>query len=758
MGFDINDFKKTFIEKVEKMVNGEKSEFNNGKVDPHERSIFTQELNKAIQNGEISEADAKAIFGLELSETKPAAARRASGGDGGDGGDGGNGDGGVGNGINIFVNNSVNINIAINISTEIQNNITNNLNCGCGGPGGADIDALVDILKQLLGEGGSIQEFILFIFNQFSEKLGLDLGNIQELLKQILSKLDSQEQTINKLNEYLVELMKQNYNALTMMGLKMDTLIEIVQKGDADNLEILGKIYTAIMELTGQFNDFTEMEKKQFNQIMEMLKNGNVNLEEVLALIRTLNITPGEGGSIDNSILQKILDAIQEGNKQILNALTKIDSDFSKYGDDIKAQLLEIINKIGLGGGNGGDVTVNVDLSQVLDMLKAILEKLDSIDKNTADTKELSEKMLASFAKLIEIGTTNNELQEKTNKLIEQLTTYIKSISFSGGGEGGTVVIDIQAIIDAINANGENIANKIDGLAKLIETLNSNVIQGNEDNKAMGEKILAAIAKLGVDLAGKVNEILEKLDPAKLDVLIDLLSKLDEHNTEQNKAILDAIAALGVEAGDILDAIKNLNIEVNVEGGGATDLSSVIAAINANGADLSAKLSDIFSLLKTLNGNVVQGNIDNSNFAQLILDAIVNVGNIISSQTGEPLSLDEIIAILKEILEAIKNHEVIITINSDGTINCEGGSVNEGENNDWNNVLNARSRAPQNNTNGIGSVTTSQADAQQGAKKVLLNGQYGGLKGTFLVKDNGDGTVDVFNLGGQLVRNNVPKE
>ena len=747
MGFDINNFKKAFIEKVEKMVNGENSEFNNGKIDPHERSIFTQELNKAVQNGEISEADAKAIFGLELSSPGATGARRAPGGDdGNDGGEGGEG-GVVANGINIFVNNSVNINIDINISTTIQNNITNNLNCGCGGPGGADVDALVEILKELLGEGGSIQEFILFIFNQFSEKLGLDLGNIQELLSQILSKLDSQEQTISKLNEYLVALMQQNYDALVMMGLKMDKLIEIVKQGDANNLEILGKIYTAILNLTNKFTDFTEVEKQQFNQIMDMLKSGNINLEEVLALLHTISINPGGGGSFDNTILQKILDAIQEGNKQILNALTKIDSDFNKYGDDIRAQLLQILNALALGGGSG-DVTVNVDLTKVLDMLKAILDKLDAIEKNTSENNELSAQMLESLAKLIQIGTTNNELQEKTNKLIEQLTVYIQSITIGGGG-GGTVVVDIQSIIDAINANGENIANKIDGLAKLIEILNSNVIQGNEDNKAMGEKILAAIAKLGIDLSGKISEIIENLDPAKLDVLIDLLNKMDQHNTEQNQAILNAIANLGAGSAEILEAIKNLDIQIS--GGSGTDMTAVIDAINANGADLSSKLSDIFALLKTLNGNVVEGNTTNQNIAQRILDAIINVGNIISSSTGQPFSLDEIIAILYQILDAIKNHEVHITIDIDGNIHCDGdGSVNEGENNDWNNVLNARAYAPTGIDN-VGSDESSSGGVTINGRTVKP-GKYSGKDlglgaGVYMVKNG-----KVYDMAGKEVR------
>ena len=886
MGFDI----KGFISKVEQFVNEGKADRQgktDGKIDAFEKaSLFNNkellsELKNACEEDQSVQQQVQDDLGISLSSIKTRIeelnnARRASRAGGNNGGDGdGNGTGGynvTGSFVN-FINAPTNINITINISTEIKNEINNNLNCGCDGPGGADIDALVDILVKLLGDGGTVQEFILYIFQQFSTQLGLDLGNIQDLLKQVLEKLDQQEQTINKLTEYLIESMKKNYNALVSMGLKMDALIEIVQQGNADNLDILGKIYTAIMDLTGKFQDFTEVEKNQFNAIMDMLKQGNVNLEQVLALLNAIKNDTSE----NNEISQNILNAIKEGNTKILEALTKIDTDFNQFGDDIKAKLTEILNSIIVGGGGGGDVTINVDLNEVLDMLKAMLEKLNSIDNNTAENKEISKQILDAVKQLIDIGNTNNELQTQTNELIKQLTTFIKSIQFGGGGEGGTVVIDIQAIIDAINNNGADISSKLNELIMLMTTINGNIVQGNEDNIQMGEKILAAIAKLGTDIIGSLNVIIQNMggdsekldkllaflekmdannkervdklldaiakltitgggggdvtinvdvsaiidainnaggdlnskmddiikllntindnvvqgnedakklaqdiidainklgfdvagslatiiakmdgDAAKMEELLEFLKTMDANNAERNKAILDAIANLGV---DVIKALNDLDIKVTVEGGGEgapTDLTAVIDAINNNGADISSKLNDIFMLLTTLNGNVVQGNTDNMTIAQRILDAIVNIGTIQDSG-GNTLSLDEVIDLLKQILEAIKNHEVTITIDGDGTCHCHCGddSTHEGENNDWGNVLNARARAAA--VTGIQTVSTSQADAKQNAKKVVLNGQYG-LKGPHVVKDNGDGTVDVYNMGGQLVRNHVPKE
>lgn len=952
MGFDIQGF----IAKVEKFVNEGKTDRQgktDGKFDSYEKaSLFNNrellnELGTACEEDLSVQQQVQNDLGISLSSIKSriqelttagAKSTRSAGGD-----NGGNGD--TAGGINIFINNSVNINVEINISTEIKNEINNNLSCGCGGPGGADVDALVDILKKLLGDGGSVQEFILYIFNQFSEKLGLDMGNIQELLKQILSKLDSQEQTINKMNDYLVELMKQNYNALAMMGLKMDTLIEIVQKGNVDNIEILGKIYTAIMDLTGQFSNFTQVEQNQFNQIMDMLKNGNVNLEQVLALLNAIKNDTSE----NNKISQNILKAIVEGKKEVLNALTKIDADFNQFGDDIQNQLVQILAAIlNNPGGSGG--TVNVDLTEVLNVLKAMLDKLDSIDQNTAENKEISKKILeaiekfgvsiadklaviidgigndstkldklmaflakmdennkervnklldaiaklsviggsgggdvnvtfdvdaiidainkaggdmnakmdeiiellnkinnnvvsgneqskklaeeimetikklgfdvagslnviienmdgdsakmeellaflktmdannaernkaileaiaklgldvaGSFTKLIDIGNKNNELQEETNNLIKELTTFIKNIQFSGGN-GGTVVIDINAIVDAINTNGADIKQEIGDLKELIKTLNKNVVQGNEDNKKLLQDILAEIKKLGADVSVSLNTIIQQMngDSAKMEELLAFLKTMDANNETRNKAILEAIAKLGV---DVIEALNNLDVQVTVEGGGSggpVDLSTVIDAINSVGGDINKTLGEIFDLLKTLNGNVVQGNIDNKQMAQLILNALANIENAVKAN-GDKLNLDEVMAILHDILDAIKNHEVTITVEGDGSCHChchqgDGDSdsdgdgddtTHEGEQQDWNSVLGARASAMMwDDTTGVNKVKNNNDNSQGG---VTVNGRYlkpgkytgpaiGLGTGVYIVKDG-----KVFDLSGKEV-------
>ena len=250
---------------------------------------------------------------------------------------------------------------------------------------------------------------------------------------------------------------------------------------------------------------------------------------------------------------------------------------------------------------------------------------------------------------------------------------------------------------------------KMDEIIKMLNTINNNVVEGNEDAKKLAAQIIEAINALGVNVAGSLAVIIEKMDgdAAKMEELLAFLKTMDANNEERNKAILDAIAKVGV---DVITALNNLDVKVTVEGGsggGQTDLSAIIDVINANGADLSSKLSDIFTLLQTLNANVVEGNINNQTMAELILAAIANIGNI-SGGDGHTLDLEEVLAILRDILEAIKNHEVIITINSDGSVNCEGGTVNEGENNDWNNVLGARSRAA--SVTGITSATTEKED------------------------------------------------
>ena len=104
------------------------------------------------------------------------------------------------------------------------------------------------------------------------------------------------------------------------------------------------------------------------------------------------------------------------------------------------------------------------------------------------------------------------------------------------------------------------------------------------------------------------------------------------------------------------------------------DMSKVIAAINANGADLSTKLSDLYAVLNVINTNVIQTDSD----VTTLLGAILNA---IPKKVGTT-DFSVIYNKLDAILNAIKNHEVNVKVTVEGHFTIcdkDGNVVHEGQ-------------------------------------------------------------------------------
>ena len=592
MGLDnIKAFTEQLISHVEKLVNGEESDFNNKKLDSHEQSIFTQELNKYVQSGKITEEDAAAVMkeamGLELSGTASAQGRRKAAAEGGDGGTD------IGGVINEFIEIPVNINLPITINNEIKVDITNNLSGG-DGPGGANIEELIKLLNKIIEQGGTLQQFLVQVLRDFQNDVNLNMGNMAAVLEAILTKLtelgdkvDEQTAVISKMSEYITAQLEKSFQKLSAIGLNVSALLEEVKKGNADNFELLGKIYTVAMQLSTNFSSFTEVQEQQFNQVMALLQSGNANLEQVLAL---LNLIKNDTGDIKdntteaNVISGKILEAVINGNKDLLAALVKIDKDFNSYGDEVKVMLADIIAHID--NINPGPGPNPVDLTALLDKLDKILVKLDNIDdntsqtaQNTAEIKETNKKILkfvekygpefiAKFDKLIELGEKNNEYQEKIHDLIQKIID-----------NGVDLNIDPESlgqIIAAINAQTLTLDGDLDSIYGMLGAISSkvSVITGGDDGEKGYIQIISETLIEILNNMGGENPISGK---DYSDILNQILAALGKDGAV-NKSLMALITALGKKAenGDdssgilgmleaILAAIKDHKVLITIK-------------------------------------------------------------------------------------------------------------------------------------------------------------------------------------------------
>ena len=710
MGFDVSKF----IAKVEEFASklpGSTSQID-GKLDAFEKaSLFNnpellQELKTAVENSEYPVAEANAIFGLELSPQ--AAARRAGGDDDGDGGDGGDGnndvtiiDSGDG-GVHITINNSSNWSLTINISTGDAANIKALLDAFLAGIENITqnmLDTLIEFLKK---DNDNIFQLLNQLFTLLADNSKLQISTLQD----ILAALNQLGIKIDGATEVITKLLQAQLEALQDFGINMDELVEQVkinnEKQDQQN-EILTMILDAVSKFADQFGNYSEDVTNKLNAFFAMFANNSAKYDDMIAILQAIKDDTSEGNKI---------------SKAILDAMNKIDAHFGDNGN-ITELLKQIAVKEVTVKLDGDSVNVSIDVD-------AILAKLDTLIQNT---------------------NTNNELQQK---ILEKLSNI----------EGK---FDVDAILDALLKAGDNLEAKFDEITKLLETINTNIVNGNEQAKELAEEIIKTINELGYTLAGSLNSILEAVggDAAKLQEILDFLKTMDTNNETRNKAILDAIAKVGV---DVIDAFKNLQINVGDVSIGDINLQEVIDAINENtvatnnqGNNANYWLETLFGLISAMYGQCPGGGGEGGTGFNITIEQLKELLNNLVVNLHESLSADlsGIMDLLQQILDAIKNGEFHISVDVNGDCHCGtgGGGVNEGENDDMGALFSPRRSR---DMTGINTATGEQSS--QGAKKVVLNGQYGGLKGAYIVKDNGDGTVTISNLGGQVVRNHVPKE
>ena len=680
MGF-IDNFKANLENFANANFTNRQGKTGDGKIDLYEKaSLFNNpellnELKSECERDQSVQQQVQSDLGMSLSLIKSRieqlsgehkGARRAPGAEGGN--DNGNGDE---NGltINITFNNNWYINITVQNDTREM--LEALLKAFTENMQTISQDLFNQFKEYLNSEGDKFKEFLVGLFQTLYNDNGTSIEVLQNILAQLqamglnVANIDNAIQDMLKVQ---VELLKtENYNAQNI-----DKLVALVTENNEETKkqnEMLGLIYDALINLSDE-------QKQYFNAILAKMDDSKESYNQMVALLQAIKDANDENST-------KLLKLVSENNdlsKQILVTLESINAKIDAYGDEFnefKALLKQIAEKELIVNVETGDININID--DVLAKLDAMMQTLQSIDDNTGKTANYTKQIL-----------------DAVNKL----------------------GVDVTGKLDEILAKMGTDSVKLDSIIEILK-------QMDEHNTEQNKALLDAINKLGVDITEALKNIVVKLDPTQLDTLVDLLNKLDANNTEQNKAILEAINGLGLDAKAILQAIKNLN----VGGSGSTDLSEVIDAIKANGGNISSILNKIFTLLTTINGNVLKGNTDNATFFDKILSAIANLGNEIGGN-GDPVDLSLIETILEEILIKIQNHKVDIYVHTDadGTIHC---TTDEGEHNDWDNVLNARAISDidiQDNEDGINELKPGEAYIPDGSGKVgkkILDPRYG---------------------------------
>ena len=448
--------------------------------------------------------------------------------------------------------------------------------------------------------------------------------------------------------------------AILEKQIKNGTTLEEIKNLTGGNALVLSQILTAMTENNTLLNDIKTEMGANTDAILSAIIDLKSSVDNIQKLIENL---PTE---IKNSLsgdLNAILDAINKGNVS-LNQITanvealaaKLDGilDQIKVNGKTQKEIKEILEKI-----QSGQIQDSEKLLAMINLLKSI----DSV------TNEINGKLDAIINKFENVFPDNNEIKaalEKIEKYLEQnnaktdVTNELLEKLLNKSQTGGLSQEDLQKILDAIAKNGD----KIDTTNKLLENMSS-------QNEKLQKEILNYIAAVGFEMNGHLNKILEAINNIKTG---------DGANIE---ALLEKILAkMDGNTNDIIKAIGNIKVT-----GGAVDLSSVEAMlkelieISKKNGD---KLSSIDSRLDVLNVTTKaieeelkkQGKANGERYEKLMAllssmkDAIGKGGNNFDD-TKLMKALELISGKLDDILAAIKDHDVKVTVDVTGKVQCE---------------------------------------------------------------------------------------
>ena len=592
------------------------------------------------------------------------------------------------------------------------------------------------IIQQLVNNGKSqdeanklIQDLIakvdagIISAQQAMETIQNLLGDIKGLLGQVLSSLTKAEND----RAELIELAKQgNANTSTLID-KADVFIESSNTANAKLDEIKSSIEKANMDSNANFDAVVKtlnMNKDQLIGVMMKLGYTQAKIQKmtagqiIAAIKENTQVTKNNNATL-NEILAEVKSgklSAEEASKKIINLLENIQKSLDQVIVSIKdhyhndANVTVYLQKIQelLEKNNDKTDSTNEILNNIYNLVETNGTKADDMGKQILNyIAAVGFEMNRNFGKLIEEVQTGNGKLDYMTELMVALNKQVKQNGEDGkklgneilnylGAVGFEMNRNFTAVLGAIN-NGTA---KLGDIEKLVAQLNTLVKENNENNQKLGNQIINYLGKLGTDMNKDFTAILNAINKgnAGTDKLQDLLEKvLEKQDQNMNKidtnckAIIEAMGNIKVDGGKIdlssIEAmLKDLLAQSKKNGNTLSSINgkldviqltqqAILDKINAEAHKGDERYTETKALLKEILDKVGKqnGKYDDGE----LLKVLNNLSNLIDTK-------------LDDILKAIKDHDVKVTVDVTGKVKCECncGKKDEGIIGDLANALN----------------------------------------------------------------------
>ena len=592
------------------------------------------------------------------------------------------------------------------------------------------------IIQQLVNNGKSqdeanklIQDLIakvdagIISAQQAMETIQNLLGDIKGLLGQVLSSLTKAEND----RAELIELAKQgNANTSTLID-KADEFIESSNAANTKLDEIKSSIEKANMDSNANFDAVVKtlnMNKDQLIGVMMKLGYTQAKIQKmtagqiIAAIKENTQVTKNNNATL-NEILAEVKSgklSAEEASKKIINLLENIQKSLDQVIVSIKdhyhndANVTVYLQKIQelLEKNNDKTDSTNEILNNIYNLVETNGTKADDMGKQILNyIAAVGFEMNRNFGKLIEEVQTGNGKLDYMTELMVALNKQVKQNGEDGKKLGNEILNYLGAVGFEMNRNFTAVLNainngtaKLGDIEKLVAQLNTLVKENNENNQKLGNQIINYLGKLGTDMNKDFTAILNAINKgnAGTDKLQDLLEKvLEKQDQNMNKidtnckAIIEAMGNIKVDGGKIdlssIEAmLKDLLAQSKKNGNTLSSINgkldviqltqqAILDKINAEAHKGDERYTETNALLKEILDKVGKqnGKYDDGE----LLKVLNNLSNLIDTKLGD-------------ILKAIKDHDVKVTVDVTGKVKCECncGKKDEGIIGDLANALN----------------------------------------------------------------------
>ena len=594
-----------------------------------------------------------------------------------------------------------------------------------------DLSAMTELVSQLttlLQQMKEQQEIT-------NEQLKTMNAYLLQLMQEVQNGNISQEQFYQKMYAYMlqndanqkiiIEQLVQNGKSQEEANALIKDLISKVESGQISAEEAMKTIQNLLGDIKGilgqVLNSLTVAENDR-KELIELAKQGNANTSELVKQGETLIAS----NNAANEKLDGIKDAIEKANldsnanfatvvktlnmnkDQLIGVMLKLGYTQAQIEKMTASQIIAAINKNTqatkdnnavlnaiLAEVKAGNLSAEEASKKIIDLLGQIQKSLDEVVAGIKKHYQNDAYVAVYLQKIEQLLKQNNDKTDSTNDVLNKLYTLVEGQGTKADAMGKEILNYIAAVGFEMNRNfGKLIEEvqtgngKLDYMTELMVALNKQVKQNGEDGKKLGNEILNYLGAVGFEMnrnftavLNAINALADKGNSGAADKIVAMLEKVLEKQDKNTatvdancKAIIEAMGKIKVDGGKVdlssIEAmLKDLLTQSKKNGNTLTSIDGKLDAIKLTQQGISDKIdaeahkgdvryqradkfmTDVLNALGKLANN---GKYDDTK----LLNALNKLSNLVDTKTDA-------------LLDAIKNHDVKVTVDVTGKVKCE---------------------------------------------------------------------------------------